>query len=300
MLKAAKRVKDKTLILGNNAKALIDYMRQSGFAYTLKVSNYTTEVNSEILNRQFVTSMRSKRMFAAFSKIKSNVSKFERPYIDKGALRYFQHDFRQNAFFENVYNIDLKSAYANCLLKGGYITPETFNYISSIPKLDRLAACGMLASKKQVFHFDELNRLYKTEKIVSPLENFFFYCVMETDRIMNDLKLIAYEDYLFTWVDGIYIKPNDEKLFEIKNYLSNIDFPFSFDLLKNFDVRLVNNKIKLSFEKENKKKYFQISAVKNNFANDLLNFINFNLNETVLPQNEAGKNNGLHKLRNNL
>jgi hypothetical protein len=232
--------------------------------------------------------MRSNRCFAAYAKVKSNVMNFPLPEIKKHELEYFHHDFNTNYFAPHAINIDLKSAYPTVLYNDGLISEDTYQYLKSIPKLDRLAAIGMLASKKHIFNYNENGKLIHYEKQTSELENFFYHCVKRVGDIMNDLKKYAGPDYLFTWVDGIYLKPNDEYLYDITPHLETNGFPYTVELIHNFDVKLVPGKVKLSFWKEDKtkeafeickKKNFTIPPQPSMFANDIINFLtgqNFN------------------------
>lgn len=280
--KKTKIEKTKTLISAESAKSHIKFLRDSGFAYTLSVSNYTTEILSDLYNIQFLQSMRGKKFFSAYSKIKSDIKAIAPPVVDKENLRYFQHNFKNDFFSPEVYNVDLKSAYATILYNDGFIKEETWKYISSIPKLDRLASVGMLASRKNLFHYNEKGELTSYERKIAATENFFFHCVQRTDNIMNELKFICYEDYLFTWVDGIYFKPSTEKLALCQEFLLDNSFKFSVDILKNFSVNIAAGKIRIMFDKyseakkAHERKIFTIPADSSQFAKDILNYIKNN------------------------
>ena len=88
--------------------------------------------------------MQSKRCFAAFAKIKSDVLKVMPPEISGDKLIYFQYDFTKSVSHDTVYNIDLKSAYAAVLFKEGFITKKTWEYLKSVDKEDRLATVGKI------------------------------------------------------------------------------------------------------------------------------------------------------------
>lgn len=265
--------KEKALLNKESAKAFVDYAKQSGFPFQLKISNYTTEIVSELYNIQFMQSMRSKSCFAAFSKIRSNVKTQNKPVVDKTGLSYFSHDFKKDFDSETVINIDLKSAYATALYLRGIITEDTYDYLSRIPKLDRLASVGMLASRKHVFDYNNKGKLVSYKKEVSEYENFFFYAVRCVQEIMFVMRFIAGADYLFTWVDGIYIRPNIDKVAELTAYLQEINFNFTIETLQDFKVRIVSNKVKLDFKKEGKEKSFHIPAQQAIFASDLINYL---------------------------
>jgi len=255
-----------------NAKACVAFLKQNGYPYILKISNYTTEIVSEIYNIQFMQSKRGVQCFAAAAKIKSDVKGKEKPVVDKDSLIYFNHDFKRDAFHPEVINIDLRSAYATALYNEGILSEATFEYLGRIPKLDRLASVGMLAAQKHVFHYNEKNKITKYEKIFSENENFFYFAVLIVERIMNHLRMISGHAYLFTWVDGIYVKNDPEIIAEIEAFLKEINFRYKVETLTNFEVK-VTGKVKLSFEKDGKTKYFQVPAKPSLFAKDVINFL---------------------------
>lgn len=275
-------MKIKSLKNEKSAKAHIEFLKKSGFPFTLKISNYTIEIVSDLYNIQFLHSMRSNRCFAAYAKVKSNVMNFPLPDIDYSRLEYFHHDFNKEFYAPHAINIDLRSAYATVLYNDGYISEDTFRYIQSIPKMDRLAAIGMLASKKYCFEYRD-GDLVDYYKIQSELESFFFYCAQRVGDVMRDLKKIAGEDYLFTWVDGIYLRTNDEYLYEISDYLANRYFNWTIDIIYNFRVSInQKGKIRLSFWKEHetkdgfeicKQKIFNIPPASSMLATDIVNYL---------------------------
>jgi hypothetical protein len=227
--------------------------------------------------------MRDKRMFAAFSKLKKDVKDKEPPKVSRANLKYFAHDIHGDFILDNVINIDLNSAYPTIMLNSGYITQDTFSYLQKIPKTDRLASIGMLASKKYEFTYNKDSTLVSFDKITSPYEDFFFFCVKITQEIMTDLRLICNLDYLFTWVDGIYFRCNDELLPVISEYLESKYFKWSVDILSNFECRIVRGKIKVSFVKDEKKKYFNIPARDSMLATDIVNYLT---NQSINNEND--------------
>lgn len=265
--------KIKSLLNKENSRAYIDFLKHSGFPFTLKVSNYTTEIISDLYNMQFLQSMRSKQCFAAYSKIKSDIKGVAAPDVNKSGLVYFDHNFKQDFFAPSVVNIDLKSAYANALYRMKIIKEPTYKYLQRLNKLDRLASVGMLAGKKYVFGYDGNGKIVSFEKQISATENFFYYAVKVVQDIMFELRAIAGHDYLFTWVDGIYIRGDPEALKAMGEYLDYIEFPYSVDVLENFEVKVVAQKVKLSFMKNGKKKYFNVPAKNFTIATDLINYL---------------------------
>lgn len=238
------------LLRKDNARAYMRYLKAIKIPFEMVCSNYTVLFKAEGLEKKFVHSMQGNRAFACFAKIKSDVKKKPIPDINKDKLSYFVHNFRQNQFIGDVVNIDLKSAYATVLYKDGYISKATFDYISKGSKQERLVSVGMLASKKQKFLFDNGTIIGDPEEVISEYSNFFFYAVRRTGEIMADLKAICGNDYLFTWVDGIYLRPNEKAVAACEQYIKDIDFKSATDYLRNFTVMVNKKQVTVNFLKE--------------------------------------------------
>jgi hypothetical protein len=200
----------------------------------------------------------------------------EMPDIDKSELKYFNfaHDeILKRAKGKQIYNIDIKSAYASNLLANKIITQPTFNYMSSLSKKNRLAAVGMLASKKDVLHYDENGKCISHEVLTKPTDNWFYYCVLETQKLMLDVKDICGGDFLFYWVDGIFFTNRDHEI-PISNYLQNKGYKHSFDICDNFTFTQNEGYRELSYSKEGGTKVLNMPSENKEATNFLLKFLN--------------------------
>lgn len=242
-----------------NAREYMLFLSDSKLSFELEVSNYTMKAVAGELSKTFVAHMQSKRTFAAFAKIKSDVTKKPLPSLDASSLKYFQHDFNKNGKYKTVFNIDISSAYATILYNEDYITEETFKYLKGLKKQERLASLGMLASRKKHFSFVKGNPIEVNER-VSETSNFFFYAVKRTYEVMNNLKQICGTDYLFTWVDGIYFLPNDEALISCCEYLDFLNLGYKVEILTDFEVSLKDEYVSVSFFKDKDFKVFRLPS----------------------------------------
>lgn len=232
----------------------MEYLKNTGIKFSMTASNYTASFDvpdSKILSAKFVHSMQSNRSFACFAKLKSDLKSKPVPEIDMREISYFIHDFKNDEYVGDVINIDLKSAYATVLYRDGYISQHTYNYICKGTKQERLTSVGMLASKKQYFEFDA-GKIINEQEIISEYSNYFFYCVKRTGEIMNELKEIAGNDYLFTWVDGIYFRPNLEAIEACEKYIADIGHKSTTEWLREFSVKINPKFVNVSFEKFSK------------------------------------------------
>lgn len=243
-----------------NVRTWVEMFERSGKPFTVTVSNYTTSIKHPDYEIKYLKHLQSNQVFAAAAKLKSDLKNKEIPDIDPDASKYFHTNIKGSFYADKIYNIDIKSAYATILKNGGFISDDTFAYISALSKTDRLACLGMLASKKNHFEYKG-SRLIKTWEEVNPLSNFFFYCVQRTEFIIQELiTQIFREDFIFSWVDGIYFSSKFE-LSEVaawylkenhglesksailtdfncekKEYHYRIDFKDEKDLLKTFCI----------------------------------------------------------------
>jgi hypothetical protein len=240
------------LLRKNNARAYLNYLKAIGVPFEMICSNYTVLFQADGIEKKFVSSLQSNRTFACFAKLKSNLKDKPIPDIDTEKLKYFSHDFQRDDFIGDVLNIDLKSAYATILYRDGYITRDTFEYISAGTKQERLVSVGMLASKKQHFKFDGGRIVGTPDEIISPFSNFFFYAVKRTSEIMDELRILCGNNYLFTWVDGIYFMPDFKARTACEDYLKSLQFAHTTEWLKDFKVKIGAKKISIDFYKMNK------------------------------------------------
>jgi hypothetical protein len=287
---ASKKDADVRLLTKSNVNSFIFSLKKMSIPFTMKKSNYACSIKYGESITRFVSSYQSNRCFAGFSKIKKDIRDKQMPVINYNNVKYFLHNFRKSASHKSVVNIDLKSAYANILLKENIISPDTFKYLSSMPKKDRLVSVGMLASKKEIFIYDKGANLIDFEISKSEYESYFFIAVQRTYEIMTTLKNICEQDYLFTWVDGIYFKPDAVKTKRCIDYLKEIEFPYSIDMLSNFNVKMFEHHVNVEFMKGKDKKIFNI-PVKHNY----LNKVNTGMEQFL---NNKIKNNETSKVKN--
>ncbi len=245
------------LMRDNNALSMFRLYADLKVPFTLTCSNYTAELKTDNDKEKFVKSFQSKRTFAAFAKIKSDIKDKQPPDINREQLRYFQHDFRKDGFYKEAYNVDLKSAYATILYNDTFITEATFLYLKALHKPERLACVGMLAAKKQATTFSANGAPPENVITESPFANFFYYAVMKTDIIMTELKKIIGRSYMFTWVDGIYFS-DKKKIEPCMRYLETISMKASEETLENFKVTMLEDKVQIVFKKDGKLKGFNL------------------------------------------
>ena len=258
-----------------NYRTYLQMIIKTGKPYKLIQSNYCLEIESEVINIKFIERELSQKAFIGGAKIKKDIraSNVEYPEIDKNTLEYF--DFadveKLKKTGENIFNIDLKSAYARVLLNHNLITENTFFYLQHIPKEDRLASAGMLASRKDIYY--KVGReLIKKETINSNTENYFFMCVKHVAEIMREIKKILAEDFVYSWVDGVFFE-NKKNEIKIEKYLKSIKHPFTLEEVTNFRYFSDEKNKKIIFSKSGKEKSLNLPNKNSEQINAILRII---------------------------
>lgn len=286
-----KRKATRSLLNVQSVESVIDWCRLSGDPYIVSVSNYTTSIDG-YLKFKFMKEEKSKRCFAAFSKIKSDIKKTNIHIdIDPSTVQYYDIDLNQRNHAK-IYNVDIKSAYATILYNNGLISRATFRYILKLSKPDRLASIGMLASCKNHFTYQD-GKIISEREERSELEAYFYFCCQQTYDLMGELKKICGNSFLYSWVDSVYYTDSTITP-KLVAFLKSKKFQHSFEVLYNYDVIQKKDNYKIVFEKGGKRKVFNIPRTSSSFTRAIIS--KYVHNKFALHLNQ--KENGLSKKSN--
>jgi len=222
------------------ATDFIEQLRKLKKDFTVKMTSNSTEVNYNGMKFLYSLTEFQKRHLGLFQKMKSRVTKSIK---EKGIIvptiqhaKYFDcAQFKplergEHFTYNNVLELDINKAYYRVLYNLGYIEEDFYNECINLPKKIRLALVGSLATQKSIFNYvngeivEPEDGIYITKNEV--LRNVFFQLVSEVDEALTVFQKLAAENFIFYWVDGIYLKeyPNlnfDKKVLENKY---NIEF----------------------------------------------------------------------------
>jgi hypothetical protein len=213
-----------------NINACVDWAKISGYDFELILSNYTAKIDCKqnaALNIQFIKEEKPFYFFAMFKELKKQVETYllNNTILLPNEVRYYDVIQKKDFYKKEIFNIDLSSAYINVLFNEKIIDKELFNKLEKLPKLDRLGVVGMLASKKNVYYYKN-GELQDVEIIENKiLSDVFYFCVVKTFLIMQDLKNIIYSSFIFSWVDGIYFD-DKTKIKQCEEYLIKNNYPY--------------------------------------------------------------------------
>lgn len=272
--------KPKTLKLAFNIKNInlfVDLLKSTKTPFKMQVSNYMTKIISDTYNVTFIKTLQPNSVFAAAHYLKEDLKDKKTPEVDMKKNCYYDTNFRGDSFYtDRVFNIDIKQAYATILFNDKFISEKTYLYLKNLPKSGRLAAVGMLASRKMIFEHDKNGNITGGEETVNPLSNYFFYCVQKTENIIHDIKnKILQESFLFSWVDSIYYLNHNTGYRNVTQayLLKEYGLESTFKELEQFEVETKQSRYRISFLEENNEKVFNIPLPETKFKKEITNYL---------------------------
>lgn len=252
-----------------NAIRFLKLARQD---FTVKQSTYTTIIEANGKKQKFIQQKRDNTSFIGFNKIKKDIDTYNfieqiqnEPILSNPSIYYANRPYIEPVSYPTVINIDLTNAYPTTLKQTGGISTKTFNYLNHQKKTDKLASLGMLAARHDKFIYEK--GILKTVESSEPSKYAaaFFYCVKWVDFLMLEAERIAGIDFLYFWVDGIYLNPMTPQpvIDEILNLFFEFGYSAKIEIVEDFhltrrDNLLEINFLKTTFEKTKKRKTFQV------------------------------------------
>jgi len=235
-------------------------LRELGWPFTVQHGTYTTKViKPDKTQTNYITVQFRQKVFIAARMIKNDVEKSPQAQSIMQQQHYTRNYGNSESITElkaqQLYNIDIKSAYPNCLFNNGLVSEKTANYVRGLDKHEKLPAIGLLARSYTLFHYD-FGQCYLVDKYQAPTAQIFFFLIQEIDRIMRDLKFILGRYFVYYWVDGIFfLRETPYKLIqEAEDYIASEGYSYSFDIVKDFNYSNIEGNVRISMQKEGKVK----------------------------------------------
>jgi hypothetical protein len=164
--------------------------------------------------------------------------------------------------------VDINSAYLSVLKNEKVISPATFKKINDRTrknekaKMDRLKSVGMFASNPSIINFENWEAAeITTDK--NPFSWVFYMACQKTNEIITEC---INDEFLFYWVDGIFVKKNPE---EIKRKIEKMGYACKVEKINNLEVYEKN----IVYMKDNKEKILFLPVKEKK--------IKFNLNNAI-------------------
>jgi len=102
--------------------------------------------------------------------------------------------------------VDLSAAYASVGRRLGIFTDPVYDRLMTFHKDSRMKLVGSLGTKHVEVHYDVDGKYLKTINSTEPTEPAWAAIVNETDRIMLDSISEMGDDYLYYYMDAIWVK----------------------------------------------------------------------------------------------
>ena len=252
-----------------------------------------------------MTNQYNKRVFIVSQKIKKclDESALAQEIITKD-YKTTNYDLRwglKPMRYGNVINIDIKAAYPKTLINYGLITPDVFKRLMALDKMERLPAFGMLAKKMTVFTYDN-GECVDWDIETGKYAQVFYFVIAQVENLMQELKKIAGEYYLFHWVDGIFLDWYTPKniLDQIMKTIEAHDYFFSFENINECHIDRDDTIVSCRLIKNGMEKEFKF-ADRNmiNLYNDILNVLendSIHLQRDVAPDLQLPEGNPVDDL----
>lgn len=265
----------KTIYINSaDIRKFISDLSEQKKTFQVSTTAYTQKIALGELNYFFTNELATVWLFLAHKKIKADLKKSNIVFDVKprNLIKYYQinnlfRDLQPETYLGDVYNIDIKSAYPTTMRKLGFISEETFNFLHEIPdgftdhqiqrrKIERLKSIGMIATEKNIFYFNEGNYNRWEVKQDEYGKNVFNLICFEVGEVMRDIAGAYQDNFLFFWVDGIYLKKTDTE--KAEELLSDYGYKFKKEMLSDFLIKKSDTFVELSFFKDKEKKVFMI------------------------------------------
>lgn len=282
---------NKSLINIKSIKAERDFLVKNKFEFKMKLSNYTTEIvvpGFPEFDKKYISKQQGNGAFSGYSKILADIQNWsanENPNIKPETVGYFGFNYKEFAQIDRnpdgfkyeklskVFGFDLNAAYATVLFRDYFISKETFEFILGLKKEERLAAVGMLAGKKDVFHYSG-GELIGSTKEVSETEGYFYHCVNETKKCMDEIEFELKGEFILSWVDCVFFYNSPWNVPTVSDIIKKHGFEFKQENLSEFKIELKPDVYFISYKKDNKLKFLNIPRNYGHLKSYLLKSLN--------------------------
>jgi hypothetical protein len=258
-------MKTKREFLLSNLNDLIDYYSDEKI-FKIRLTNYSTKITVNDESIFLSDSKPDKEVFMLYNKMKSEILGEMRN--EEKNYKYFCFSGLRN-FSGDCSSVDINSAYLTVLKNEKIISEKTYNDIfkrtQGKKKENRLKAVGMFAKNPTeiVYYNGKPFSIINKRDIYSWV---FFLAVSETYKAMEAVKKELKREFLFYWVDGIFLRKNENKAIQI---LKDLNFESKIENIE----KLENNDGIITYFKDQKEKMLFLPKNQKEEKYNLLKFI---------------------------
>lgn len=154
---------------------------------------------------------------------------------------YYKYNGRINPGmkFQQCINIDLNSAYWETAFKLGLLSDILYQKgldTEKISKQARLAAIGSLAKKRRIYEYDGEKQFLREKKTSDQTEHLWDVICDHVGKVLVSAAKACGNDFLFFWVDGIYIKNSKEAAKKVYQVFNNHGFEYKTIHLQQIEI----------------------------------------------------------------
>lgn len=201
----------------------VKFLSESKVPFTFSINNHTYKIDSQI--GDYITTDNKIKMkelhFVKLVKdyvykneihlkIKNDFKKNKDGTYNHDTVKYFDYKIPNKSFThkQNLFEVDINAAYWETAFKIGIISEEIYKKGFTVAKNTRLAALGSLAKRTIIWEFDGTTFEYK-DTVSKPTEHLWFKICEYLTNTMYKAARRCGKDFIFYWVDGIYVKGLD-------------------------------------------------------------------------------------------
>ena len=198
------------------------YMSKNDIAFRLSSTAGNYSLSSEHINvRTFqAISSVSPKGLGFVNKVRSYVRKND--IVANFPTQYFEYDVEymharqelRGKRFTNVVEVDIDQAYWDTAYQLGIISKELYEIGSSdeITKQERMVCLGHFAKKVFVYDFRGEQLINSSIEKSTETENLWYTICKRVSDVMGEIRNAIGENYIFFWVDGIYMVNSPESI----------------------------------------------------------------------------------------
>lgn len=209
-------LKEKALFMYTNKKPFV--LTKTGSSYKLVGDVFSARAVRGGFSIQEIKFIKSVKKYIMDNDI---ADKFiDTDYLAKKIFYIDTKDYVEGEIINDVVEIDINRAYWETAYLMGVISKSIYVRGLEIDKRVRLACLGTLAKRTEEWVFDGNKFFKRKEKRSYETENIWFAICRRVSDVMQECVKIAGDDFVFYWVDGIYVKNNAESIGRIMQCLN--------------------------------------------------------------------------------
>lgn len=234
----ARQTENRLSLNFDSGKKIIENLNKRGLSFEVSETSYTMRIKTNFATYVYSDGFFLNSDFQLMRRFKKEIleNASERDFdLPENGLKYCIYNYNElqnDSDLFDVVEIDINAAYLFAFKNLGLISKKLFSDLLKTEKIKRLKILGSISSQKIVCTYE--NGKMVSEIMVSDnlLRAVWFFVSYEIDRHFIYLSKVLKNDFLFYYVDGIYMRAKKEKIDFVKNYIEKNNYTCK---IKNID-----------------------------------------------------------------